>query len=36
MFSNTDIAVIIIKLKVEAGQRQHYIVVVTLLLSTSL
>ena len=34
MFSNTDIAVKIltlIKLKVEAGQRQHYIVGVTLL-----
>ena len=38
MFSNTDIAVNIltlIKLKVEAGQRQHYIVGVTLL-STSM
>ena len=35
MFSNTDIAVKIIKLKVEAGQSQHYIVGVTLL-STSM
>ena len=35
MFSNTDIAVKIIKLKVEAGKRQHYIVGVTLL-STSM